>query len=258
MSTFVSAAAPSFLRDTATVLTRELRPAVRDPFSVVFSMVQPLIFLGLFTPLLAGLTGLSTADSLQSFVPGILVMSCLVGTSMTGSNLQAETIGGSHERLLVTPLDRPALLVGRALKEIVPVLVQALIIVAVTVPFGFDLAPVGLVVGLALLATIAVGLGALSYALALAVRNQEWAFWAVQQTLLFPLLLLAGVLLPLESGPGWMRAASAVNPLRYLVDAERSLFAGQVLDPGVAAGAVAAVVTAVAGVRVGTRAMRAA
>lgn len=248
----------TFATDTTTVLSRELRPALRDPVSVIFTMIQPLVFLGLFAPLLAGITGLSTGDSLQSFVPGILVMSCLVGTSMTGSNLQLEMQSGSHERLLVTPLGRPALLVGRALKEIVPVLVQALVIVAVTVPFGFDLAPAGLVVGLALLAVTAVGLGALSYALALAVRNQEWVFWAVQQTLLFPLLLLAGVLLPLESGPGWMRAASAVNPLRYLVDAERSLFAGEIGDPAVAGGAIAAVVTACFGVWVGTRAMRAA
>ena len=114
------------------------------------------------------------------------------------------------------------------------------------------------VVGLALLGTTAVGLGALSYALALAVREQEWAFWAVQQTLLFPLLLLAGVLIPLDSAPGWMRAAAAVNPLHHLVDAERALFAGQLLNGTVAAGAVAAVLTAVGGVWVGTRAMRAA
>lgn len=245
----------TFATDTGIVLERELRPVTRDPFSVVFSMIQPLIFLGLFTPLLAGVTGLSTADSLQSFVPGILVMSCLVGTSMTGSNLQLEMQTGSHERLLVSPLGRPAQLAGRALKEIVPVLVQALVIVAVTLPFGFRLAPAGLVVGLTLLAVTAVGLGALSYALALAVRGQDWAFWAVQQTLLFPLLLLAGVLLPLESGPGWMRAAAAVNPLHYLVDAERALFDGEVLNRTVAEGAVAAVLTAAVGIWVGTRAM---
>lgn len=246
----------TFATDTGIVLERELRPTVSDPFSVVFSMIQPLIFLGLFTPLLAGVTGLSTADSLQSFVPGILVMSCLMGASMTGSALQLEMNTGSHERLLVSPLGRSAQLVGRALKEIVPVLVQALIIVAVTVPFGFSLAPVGLVVGLALLAVTAVGLGALSYALALAVRQQEWAFWAVQQTVLFPVLLLAGVLLPLEAGPGWMRAAAALNPLHYLVDAERALFAGEVLNRTVAEGAVAAAVTAAVGVWVGTRSMR--
>ena len=248
--------ARTFATDTATVLDRELKPALRDPFSVVFSMIQPLIFLGLFTPLLAGVTGLSTADSLQSFVPGILVMSCLVGTSMTGSNLQAEMMTGSHERLLVSPLGRPAQLAGRALKEIVPVLLQALLIVAVTLPFGFRVDPGGLVAGLVLLAVTAVGLGSLSYALALAVREQDWAFWAVQQTVLFPLLLLAGVLLPLESGPGWMRAAAAANPLHYLVDAERALFAGAGWGRTVAEGAVAALVTATVGIWVGTRSMR--
>lgn len=245
----------TFTTDTAIVLERELRPTTRDPFSVVFSMVQPLIFLGLFAPLLAGVTGLSTADSLQSFVPGILVMSCLVGTSMTGSNLQTEMMTGSHERLLVSPLGRPAQLAGRALKEIAPVLVQALIIVAVTLPFGFRAAPAGVAIGLALLAVTAVGLGSLSYALALAVRDQQWAFWAVQQTLLFPLLLLAGVLLPLESGPGWMRAAATANPLHYLVDAERALFAGDLLTRTVAEGALAALATAALGIWVGTRSM---
>jgi ABC-2 type transport system permease protein len=63
------------------------------------------------------------------------------------------------------------------------------------------------------------------------------------------------VLLPLESGPGWMRAAASVNPLHYLVDAERALFSGDVASTTVAAGLGAAVATAVLGVWVGTRAM---
>src|ERR1700745_744496 len=103
----------TFATDTSIVLERELRPVTRDPFSVVFSMVQPLIFRGLFPPLVAGVTGLSTGASLQSFAPGILVMSCLVGTSMTGSNLQLEMKSGSHEPLLVSPLGLPAAPGGR-------------------------------------------------------------------------------------------------------------------------------------------------
>lgn len=80
--------------------------------------------------------------------------------------------------------------------------------------------------GLAMLTVFGVGLGSLSYALAIAVRKQEWMFWVVQQTLLFPLMILSGMLLPLQTGPGWMQAASRCNPLAYLVDAERALFAG--------------------------------
>lgn len=242
--------------DTATVLTRELRPALRDPFTVIFSLVQPLVFLGLFGPLLASTTGQPVDATLQVFVPGIIVMSCLMGTSMTGSNLIAEFHSGSHERLLVTPLSRSALLIGRALKEIVPVLVQAVIVIAVVLPFGFRFDVGGALVGMVLVAMFSVGLGALSYALALAVRAQDWVFWLVQQTVLFPLLLLAGVLLPLDGGPGWLRAAAGVNPLRYLVDAERALFAGDLTAAAVPAGLVAAVLTVAVGLAVGTRAMR--
>ena len=241
---------------TRTVLVRELRPAVRDPFTVVFSLVQPLVFLSLFGPLLAGVSGQPTDVALQSFVPGIIVMTCFIGTSMTGSNLLGEIQTGSHERLLVTPLSRTSLMVGRALKEIVPVLAQSVILLVAVLPFGFDLHLGGAALGLALAAFFAIGIGALSYALALAVAKNDWVFWLVQQTMMFPLLLLAGVLLPLETGPGWLRALSTVNPLRYLVDAERALFNGEVWDGAVAGGVVASVVTVAVGLLVGTRAMR--
>src|SRR4051812_13906465 len=189
----------NLITDTHTVFSRELRPVVRNPFTITFSMVQPLVFLALFAPLLPDLPGGESA--LQWFVPGIVVMSCLFGTSMTGSNLLYEIQTGSHERMLVTPLRRPALLIGRALKEIVPMMAQAVLIVAVCLPFGFRLHLAGMLLGLLILAGFCVGLGALSYTLALASKNQEWLFWTVQQTLLFPLLLLAGVLLPIDDGP---------------------------------------------------------
>ena len=193
----------TLVSDTATVMSRELRPLLRDPFTMVFSMVQPLVFLGLFAPLLPDVVAGESA--LQWFVPGIVVMSCLFGTSMTGSNLLYEIQTGSHERMLVTPLRRPALLIGRALKEIVPMFAQAVLIVCVTIPFGFDLHAAGTLLGLVILAAFCIGVGALSYTLALASKNQEWLFWTVQQTLLFPVLLLAGMLLPVDNGPGWLQ-----------------------------------------------------
>ena len=167
-----------------------------------------------------------------------------------------EIQSGSHERMLVTPLSRPSLLIGRALKEIVPLVAQAALIVAVVLPFGFAFDLAGAVVGLVLLATFGVGLGALSYALALAVKAEDWIFWSVQQTLIFPLLLLSGMLLPLEDGPGWLQTMSKVNPLTHIVDAERALFAGDLGDQVVLWGALAAAGTALVGLTVGVRAMR--
>jgi ABC-2 type transport system permease protein len=238
--------------DTAIVFNRELRPVLRNPFSVIFTMVQPLFFLALFGPLLPDTEG----GALQWFVPGIIVMSCLFGTSTTGANLLLEIQSGSHERMLVSPLSRPALIIGRALKEVAPMLAQTTIIVVATIPFGFSLHIVGAVAGLLILAVFCVGLGALSYTLALACKQQDWMFWAIQQTLLFPLLLLAGMLLPVEDGPGWLQTLSRFNPLTYVVDAERALFSGTLVSATVGGGVIAAVVMAALGLFVGTRAMR--
>ena len=132
-----SARPTGFVHDTATVFVRESRPLVRDPFSVIFSLVQPLVFLGLFGPLLIGASGGDVAGTLQWFVPGILVMVALFGTASTGANLLFEMQTGSHERTLVAPLSRSALLVGRALKDVVPLVIQGTIVVLVAVPFGF-------------------------------------------------------------------------------------------------------------------------
>jgi ABC-2 type transport system permease protein len=195
-------------------------------------------------------------SALQWFVPGIVVMSCLFGTSMTGSNLLYEIQTGSHERMLVTPLRRPALLIGRALKEIVPVIAQAALIVAVCIPFGFELHLAGAVVGVVILSVFCLGLGALSYTLAVASKNQEWLFWTVQQTLLFPLLLLAGMLLPIDGGPGWLRTLSRFNPLSYVVSAERTLFNGDIWTSTTLTGTIAAAAVGALGLAVGVRAMR--
>ncbi|MCW4386280.1 ABC transporter permease [Salinibacterium sp. SYSU T00001] len=247
---------PTPSRDTWNVFTRELRPVVRDPFTLIFSLVQPLVFLGLFAPLLIGSSGAPASETLQWFVPGVLVMIVLFGTGAVGSNLQYEMMTGSHERTLVAPLARSSLLVGRALKEIAPIVVQALLIVLIAWPFGFTIHWGGLVLGLALLAVFGVGLGSLSYSLALATKDREWLFWGVQQTLIFPLLILSGMLLPLEQGPGWMRAVSTVNPVNWVVQAERALFAGDLGSMTVLWGWLAALALAAVGLAVGIRAIR--
>src|SRR4029078_11177817 len=112
---------------TWNVMVRELRPVVREPASVLFAMVQPLVFLGLFAPLLPKV---DDGAALQWFVPGIIAMTALMGASFTGANLTQEIVTGSHERLLVSPLSRSSLLIGRALQALVPKLIAASSIVA--------------------------------------------------------------------------------------------------------------------------------
>jgi len=241
-----------FLADTWNVMVRELKPVFREPVSVLFAMVQPLVFLGLFSPLLPDV---GTGSALQWFVPGIVAMTALMGASFTGANLTSEIMTGSHERLLVSPLSRSSLLVGRALKEVVPMLMQVAIILAVVTPFSFDLHVGGVLAGVAMLSLFSIGVGALSFALALASKDQEWLFWTVQQTLVFPVLLLAGMMLPIEGAPAWLRTASDLNPLTYVVEAERALFAGSFPADTVGYGFLAAGLVAALGLVVGLRAM---
>lgn len=240
-------------RHTGIVFTREVRPLLRSPFQMIIAVLQPLMFLALFAPLLPG--G-ATSAVLQWFVPGMVAMACLTAATMTGSNLMLEMQTGSHERLLVSPLSRSALLLGRALKEVVPVVAQALVLVLITWPFGFAIHPLGILAAIALLAVFSVGVGALSFALGLASKNQDWMFWTVQQTLLFPVLLSAGVLLPLHGAPTWLRWLSQANPLTHVVTASRELFAGHVLLGTTAAGFGAALALMVLGLAVGIRTMQ--
>jgi ABC-2 type transport system permease protein len=123
----------------------------------------------------------------------------------------------------------------------------------VAIPFGFQLYPVHAFAGALLLGVFGVGMGAFSNALAIASRKREWMFWAVQQSLLFPLLILSGMMLPLEAGPEWMQVVSRFNPLTYIVDAERALFSGTFADRSVPLAVVAALITCAVGLWVGVR-----
>ena len=122
----------TLVADTRNVFQREMSLVLRDPFSMIFSLVQPLVFLALFGPLLAGSVdpaAINGASPLQWFLPGVIVMICLFGTSTTGANLLFEITLGSYERVLAAPLHRSAILVGKALKELAPLVVQAALVV---------------------------------------------------------------------------------------------------------------------------------
>ncbi|MGW4791265.1 ABC transporter permease [Nonomuraea sp. NPDC004297] len=242
----------TFLRDTTTVFSREIRPSLRNPVGLMFDMGQPLLFLFLFGSLLDGAVG----SSWQWFVPGILVMMCLTGPMSAGYTLLVELIGGAMERLMVTPLNRTAMLVGKSVKAMLTLLVQAVLIIALALPLGFELHLAGVLAALAQLVVFSVGLGAFSFVLAIRSAPGGTLFYVVSQSIMFPLLLLSGVLLPLESAPGWLRALGQVNPVTYIVDAQRSLFAGNLSDPSVLYGSAAAGVVAVLGLYLGNRALR--
>jgi ABC-2 type transport system permease protein len=245
----------SFLYDVKTSFIREMKPLISGWVWLAFGLVQPLLYIGLFVPLL-GNVGIEGASPLQWFIPGMMVMLTLFGTAMVGWSLTEELLSGVLERFLATPMSRPALLMGRALKEMFPLFFQAVVMIVIALPFGLVLHPLQMLYGLALLGLFGVGVAALSYALAIAAKNNTSLFYMVSQSVALPLMLLGGVLLPLEAGPGWLYVASRFNPLTYVIEAERALFMGEFFSLTVLNGTLVVLAVLVIGLGIGATAIR--
>lgn len=246
----------SFLTDTTISFRREIGPTLRSWYYILFGLVQPLLYLALFVPLLGNVPGPDGASPLQWFVPGMVVMLVLFTTVSCGWSLTEELMSGSFERLLATPMSRPAIMVGRALKELAPLLVQALILIIVATPFGLVLHPLPMLLGLAVLMLFGVGVASLSYALAIASKHDGSLFYLVSHSVALPMMLLGGVLLPMTNAPGWLYVASRFNPLTYLVEAERALFSGDLASLPVLSGVLVAALVAALGLTVGVSQIR--
>lgn len=212
-------------RDTWLVFARQMTLVLRNPVWLIVGLMQPLYFLLLFGPLLKGALRMSASDAYRFFVPGLLVQLAMFGTLFVGFALIAELRAGVIERMRVTPVSRLSLLLGRSLRDVVTLLVQALLLTLVALPFGLSVTVSNLLLAFALLALIALMLSAVSYALALMLRSED-ALAPLMNAVSMPVLLLSGILLPLS---GWLKNVGYWNPFTYAVDASRALFAG---NPG--------------------------
>ncbi|RCV49015.1 ABC transporter permease [Marinitenerispora sediminis] len=242
----------TLLTDTGTIFGRYLRATLRSKTSLVFGMLQPLLFLALFGPLLTGLDLGVSGSSWQTLVPGVLVQLTLLGGSFVGLGLLVDRSLGVIDRMRVTPVHPMALLLGRTLRDVVQLVAQSVLLVLLGLLLGLRAPLPGVLIGLVFVAVLAGALSALSYGLAMNVRSTP-EFAAVANTVGMPLMLLSGLLLPMNLAPGWLNGVSLAIPLRYAVDAMREVFQGHYLNGTVAAGAAATAVLAAACLFGGTR-----
>jgi ABC-2 type transport system permease protein len=236
-------------RDTWLVFGRYWWLFVRNPVWVIIGVIQPVFYLVLFAPLLEGISrspGFPAGGAYNVFVPGLLIQLGLFGATGVGFGLIAELRSGVIERLRVTPVSRFALLLGRTIRDILIMVVQALLLILLALPFGLSIHPTGIVLMLAMLALLGLMMTPISYAVALWLGSED-AFAPLIFTVSLPLLLLSGVLLPLSFAPDWLRRIAALNPLAYAVDASRAIFNNNLGDPSIGiAIAIMAALSAVA------------
>lgn len=243
------------LAETRLIFSRATRLSLRNPVWVVLGLIQPVLYLCLFGPLLermGSVPGWPVGDAWQVFVPGLLVQLGIFGAAFVGFGLIAELRAGVVERMRVTPASRAALLMGRVLRDVVVLVVQGVILVGCAMLFGLSAPLGGLLLGLAVVALLGVAFSATSYAAALTLKSED-ALAPLLNGLAIPLLLLSGILLPMSLAPGWLDTAADFNPLRHVVDGVRSLFLGDVTTLAVLWGLLATIGLVAAGLALGTR-----
>jgi ABC-2 type transport system permease protein len=215
-------------RDVGLLFQRYLTQLLRNPVWVIVGFSTPILYLALFTPLLKhliGSGGLPTGNVLDLFLPGILSLLAFATGIGPGFNTLFELKAGVIERFRVTPASRFAILIGPILASMLMMLVFDAAVVAIAFGFGFSVHWGGLAVLVVLLGLLMVTVAAWSIATAL-VTKEISGFAAIANGINLPILLLAGVLLPISLGPAWMRVLAHFNPLYYLVQASRVLAAG--------------------------------
>ncbi|MEU7995697.1 ABC transporter permease [Micromonospora sp. NPDC049060] len=235
-------------RDTWLIFQRQLQLLLRNPVWVFVGVFQPVMYLLLFAPLLKpALNAPTQAEAYKIFVPGLLVLLAIFGGLFQGFGLIAELRAGVIERSRVTPISRLALLLGRSLRDVVSLIVQAVIITLLALLFDLHVSLVDLLLAYLMLALIALMTSAVSYGIALKVKSED-ALAPLMNTVAQPVLLLSGILLPLTFAPGWLQGIAEWNPFSWAVDGTRALFAGQLGDDKVWQGLGIIALLAAAGV----------
>lgn len=220
------------IRDTYLIMTNEIKVTFRNPFWIFHGLVQPVIYLLLFGPLLdgvAGTRGFPSSNAVQFFAPGLLIMNALFSAGFVGFSLQDKVDCGFLERLRVTPVSRLALAMGLILVSSIELIVQSAALVLCALLFGLRFDPWGGLLLVMLILLIGVTMASTSFTLALMTR-EGGVLAGVTNTFVLPLLILSGVMLPVSFGPPIIQALARLDPFLYAVNAARGLIDGTLFD----------------------------
>jgi ABC-2 type transport system permease protein len=219
------------LRDVGLLYKRKLMETLRNPVYIVMSMLTPVLYLVLFSPLLSHIVQATPGRSvLDVFVPGLLVIVGFFNGLFVGYGIIDEIRNGVIERFRAAPTSRFAILAGPVLRDMTNVLAIVTLFTLVSIPFGFHLHLVGWLITLVLICLLIITTASFGYGLGLILKEEDKLSPIVQGVNL-PILLLSGVLLPMELAPTWLQVIAHINPVYYAVEAARLLCAGTLWDP---------------------------
>jgi len=215
------------LRGIYTIWYRDILRFWHDKMRMAGSITFPLLFLFVFgSGLSARIGSLGPGiDFVQFMFPGIIGMTVLMSSFMAGVSVVWDREFGFLKEVLVAPISRASVAVGKTLGAATIALLQGTIILVLAPLIGVSFSAWTVLALLPLMLLLAVSMGSLGILLATRIRSME-AFQAVMQMLMFPMVFLSGVFFPLEGLPSWMNVIVKLNPATYGIAPIRQVILG--------------------------------
>jgi ABC-2 type transport system permease protein len=215
----------TLLRQSFLMMVRLLRHLLRQPWYIALTLIQPIIWLVLYGQLfkrVVELPGFRSASYIDFLTPGVVVMSALFASGWTGMGVINDLDRGVMDRFLISPVRRPAIILGRLMNLSFITMIQSLILFSLGACLGarYPGGLAGLLILLISAILLGMPFGALSIAMALTVRKEESVIGAVNFILL-PLTFTSPVFMANSLMPHWMRAVARFNPVNWSVEAGR-------------------------------------
>ncbi|MEI2728148.1 MAG: ABC transporter permease [Candidatus Nanopelagicales bacterium] len=211
------------------VWRRELIRFRRDRLRMVTSLMQPLLFLfvlGTGLSSLMGGTGAASDVNVRTFLfPGVLTLAVLFTAVFSAGSIVWDREFGFLREMLVAPVGRWAIVVGKCVGGATVATFQGLVLLALAGLVGVPYNPLMIVLVVAELMLIALMITAFGVMVAARIKTFQ-AFMAMTQVLMLPMFFLSGALFPLNNLPTWLTILTHINPLTYAVDlVRRTIFA---------------------------------
>ena len=209
---------------------RNITRSVRAPMLLAVSLLQPVMWLALFSQTFRGLGDVAQfraegyRDYLSFFTPGMVVLSMLFTGLQSGMATMSDIDSGMMDKFLASPVRRLTILAGRVCADTLTMLAQGAIILVIATAMGVRAAPgpAGAVALIALATAFGVICAALSNLAALLTRNAELTM-ALGFLLTLPVLFMSSAFFPLGLQPAWLQRVADANPAAYVITAGQQL-----------------------------------
>jgi ABC transporter DrrB family efflux protein len=214
-----------FAHDGLLVAQRNMRRVPRLPELLAVATIRPLLFLLLFAYVLGGAIAVPGGNSREYLLAGIFVQTVVFASATTGTGLAEDMGKGLVDRFRSLPMARSAVLLGRALSDVVinAVTVTVLLLAGLLVGWRINNGVPKAAAGLALLLLLGFAMSWVGAYVGMTIRTPE-AVQASMLILLFPITFLSNALMPIQGMPGWLQPAAEWNPVSATTAALRQLF----------------------------------